>query len=175
MGFLDKLFGKDEPAKPAAPEAVAVVAEEGAVFAPVTGTAVALADTSDPVFSSEAMGKGIAIEPDNEVAFAPISGEVTAAMGHAFGITGDDGIEALVHVGIDTVSMNGAGFTPYAKQGDRVKAGQPVLGFSKAKIAEAGYANTVFTVITNTAELASVEPCAEGHVDAGQKVVVCKK
>lgn len=91
----------------------------------------------------------------------------------AVGIAGDNGIEALVHVGVDTVDMNGKGFTGYVKQGDTVKAGQPVLKMTKADIAEAGHPDCVVLAVSNTAEFGGVELAVEleASVRAGAAVV----
>ena len=143
----------------------------GVVCAPASGTAVQLAETSDPVFALEAMGKGIAVEPSGEVAYAPVTGTVSAAMPHAVGITADDGAEVLVHVGIDTVEMAGNGLTCLVAQGAHVEAGQPIVSFSREKISAAGKKDTVFTVVTNSDDYAEVAPIANGPVDAGSVAV----
>jgi phosphotransferase system IIA component len=91
-------------------------------------------------------------------------------MPHAFGIAGDDGIEVLVHVGVDTVNMNGDGFKVWVKAGDHVTAGDPVLTFDRDKVAKAGYKDIVMTIITNADDLASVEVVASGEVAVGGKL-----
>lgn len=168
MGLFDFLKRAAAPAKP---EPVAASWAPGVVCAPASGTAVQLAETSDPVFASEAMGKGIAVEPSGEVAYAPVTGTVSAAMPHAVGITADDGAEVLVHVGIDTVEMAGNGLTCLVAQGAHVEAGQPIVSFSREKISAAGKKDTVFTVITNSDDYAEVAPIANGPVDAGSVAV----
>lgn len=170
MGFFDKFKKKAEPEAPAA-----ITADEAAdvLCAPVSGRVVKMADVPDPVFSGEVLGKGCAIWPDDEVVYAPVSGTVSVAMGHAVGISGDNGVEVLVHIGVDTVDMNGAGFTGYVKQGDAVKAGQPVIKMAKADIAAAGHPDCVVLAVSNTAEFSevalSVEP--ESSVRAGAAVL----
>ena len=168
MGLFDFL---KKAAAPAKPEPVAASWAPGVVCAPASGTAVKLAETSDPVFASEAMGKGIAVEPSGEVAYAPVTGTVSAAMPHAVGITADDGAEVLVHVGIDTVEMAGNGLTCLVAQGAHVEAGQPIVSFSREKISAADKKDTVFTVITNSDDYAEVAPIANGPVDAGSVAV----
>ena len=167
MGLFDFFKKAAEPAKP---EPVSASGAAGVVCAPVSGKAVQLSETSDPVFSSEAMGKGIAIELSGEVAYAPVSGTVSASMAHAVGITAGDGAEVLVHVGIDTVEMSGNGLTCLVSQDARVEAGQPIVSFSKSKIAAAGKKDTVFTVVTNSDDYAEVAPVADGPVGAGSVV-----
>lgn len=171
MGLFDFL---KKPAAPAKPEPVSAAYAAGVVCAPVSGDAIQLSESADPVFASEAMGKGIAINPSGEVAYAPVSGTVSAAMAHAVGMVADDGAEVLVHVGIDTVEMNGNGLTCLVAQGDHVEAGQPIVSFSKSKIAAAGKSDTVFTVITNSDDY-TVEPVANGPVTAGSVVVKLTK
>ena len=167
MGFFDKLFGSKKPAKP---EAVAADAAKGAVCAPVAGRVEVTDQIPDPVFACEAMGQTVAVWPSDGNVFAPISGAVASAMPHAFGIAGDDGVEVLVHVGVDTVNMNGDGFNVWVKAGDHVNAGDPVLTFDRDKVAKAGYKDIVMTIITNADDLASVEVVASGEVAVGGKL-----
>lgn len=174
MGLFDMFKKKAEaPAAPAVPDAVEAADAADTLCAPVSGRVVKMADVPDPVFSGEVLGKGCAIWPDEEVVYAPLSGTVSVTMGHAVGITSDDGIEVLVHVGVDTVDMNGKGFTGYVKQGDTVKAGQPVLKMTKADIAEAGHPDCVVLAVSNTADFADVALTAEAEstVSAGAAVV----
>lgn len=163
--FLKRATGQAEPTP------VSAAYEAGVVCAPVSGELVQLAETSDPVFSSEAMGKGVAVIPSGEVAYAPVSGTVSAAMPHAVGLVADDGAEVLVHVGIDTVEMGGDGLTCLVAQGAHVVAGAPIVSFSKAKIAAAGKQDTVFVVVTNTDDYAEVAPAPDGPIEAGSAVV----
>lgn len=174
MGLFDMFKKKaPEPAAPAVPASITVEVATDTVCAPVTGRAIKMTDVPDPVFSGEVVGKGCAIWPDEETVYAPISGTVTVTMGHAVGITGDDGIEVLVHCGIDTVDMEGKGFTGYVKQGDKVTAGQPVLKLSKAAIAEAGHPDCVVLAVSNTAEFADVQftKDSDANVAAGAAVL----
>lgn len=164
MGLFDKLFSKAEaaaPAAPAVPEAVTAEASADVLCAPVAGKIISITEVPDPVFSGEVLGKGCAIWPEEEVVYAPCSGTVTVTMGHAVGINGDDGVEVLVHIGVDTVEMNGDGFTGYVKQGDTVKAGQPVIKMDRAKIEAAGHPDCVVMAVSNTPEFASIELAAE--------------
>ena len=168
MGFFDKLFGSKKPAKP---EAVVADAAKGAVCAPVAGRVEVTDQIPDPVFACEAMGQTVAVWPSDGNVFAPISGAVASAMPHAFGIAGDDGVEVLVHVGVDTVNMNGDGFNVWVNAGDHVNAGDPVLTFDRDKVAKAGYKDIVMTIITNSDDLASIDKVAEGTVAAGAKLM----
>ena len=174
MGLFDMFKKKDaEPAAPAAPAAVSAEEAADVLCAPVSGRVIKMADVPDPVFAGEVVGKGCAIWPDDEIVYAPISGNVTVTMGHAIGITADSGVEALVHIGVDTVDMGGKGFTGYVKQGDTVKAGQPVIKMSRADIEAAGHPDCVVLAVSNTAEFADVQLTAEPEstVAAGAAVV----
>lgn len=171
LGFDD--IPNEEPKTeliPAAPGAVEV-------GAPVTGRIVALTDVADKVFASEALGKGIAIIPEHGQVYAPFAGTVLTAFptGHAFGIKSADGVEALIHIGIDTVQLEGKGFTAAVNQGQTVEAGDLLATVDLAAVTEAGYDPTTILVITNTAQFAAVLP-AEGHqVSHGDTVIVIER
>ncbi|HEL2194395.1 TPA: PTS glucose transporter subunit IIA [Streptococcus suis] len=145
-----------------------LVAEETLV-SPLSGDVVALENVNDPVFSSGAMGKGLAVKPSEGVVYAPADAEVTIAFetGHAYGLKTASGAEILIHIGIDTVSMNGNGFEKLVAAGDKVKAGTPIAKFDAAKIAEAGLDDTTMIIVTNTADFAEVSPLAEGTIAHG--------
>ena len=143
---------------------------------PIVGDVVDLADVNDPVFSSGAMGQGIAVKPSQGVVYAPADAEVSIAFptGHAFGLKTTDGAEVLIHVGIDTVTMNGEGFEAKVAQGDKVKAGDVLGTFDSNKIAAAGLDDTTMVIVTNTADYASVAPVATGSVVKGDAVIEVK-
>ena len=143
---------------------------------PIVGDVVALDDVNDPVFSSGVMGQGIAVKPSQGVVYAPADAEVSIAFptGHAFGLKTTDGAEVLIHVGIDTVSMNGDGFEAKVAQGDKVKAGDVLGTFDSSKIAAAGLDDTTMVIVTNTADYASVAPVATGSVAKGDAVIEVK-
>ncbi|MDY7602125.1 sucrose-specific PTS transporter subunit IIBC [Streptococcus suis] len=145
-----------------------LVAEETLV-SPLSGDVVVLENVNDPVFSSGAMGKGLAVKPSEGVVYAPADAEVTIAFetGHAYGLKTASGAELLIHIGIDTVSMNGNGFEKLVAAGDKVKAGIPIAKFDAAKIAEAGLDDTTMIIVTNTADFAEVSPLAEGTIAHG--------
>ncbi|HEM5142602.1 TPA: PTS glucose transporter subunit IIA, partial [Streptococcus suis] len=145
-----------------------LVAEETLV-SPLSGDVVALENVNDPVFSSGAMGKGLAVKPSEGVVYAPADAEVTIAFetGHAYGLKTASGAELLIHIGIDTVSMNGNGFEKLVAAGDKVKAGTPIAKFDAAKIAEAGLDDTTMIIVTNTADFTEVSPLAEGTITHG--------
>jgi len=143
---------------------------------PIVGDVVALADVNDPVFSSGAMGQGIAVKPSQGVVYAPADAEVSIAFptGHAFGLKTTNGAEVLIHVGIDTVTMNGEGFEQKVAQGDKVKAGDVLGTFDSNKIAAAGLDDTTMVIVTNTADFSSVAPIATGSVAKGDAVIEVK-
>ena len=169
----EKIEAKEVAA--ASEEVEATLADE-VIVTPIVGSAVALADVNDPVFSSGAMGQGIAIKPTEGVVYAPADAEVTIAFatGHAYGLKTANGAEILIHVGIDTVSMNGEGFDQKVAQGDKVKAGDILGTFDAAKIAAAGLEDTTMVIVTNTADFASVTPLATGSVAKGDAIIEVK-
>ena len=150
--------------------------QDETVVSPIVGQTVALSDVNDPVFSSGAMGQGLAIKPSEGVVYAPADAEVTIAFGtgHAYGLKTANGAEILIHVGIDTVTMNGEGFEQKVSQGDKVKAGDILGTFEIEKIAAAGLDDTTMVIVTNTADYASVTPVAEKTVAKGDAVIELK-
>ena len=157
-------------------EAAAPVLSDETIVSPIVGQMVDLKDVNDPVFSSGAMGQGVAVKPSEGVVYAPADAEVTIAFatGHAYGLKTAKGAEILIHVGIDTVSMNGDGFDQKVAQGDKVKAGDILGTFDTAKIAATGLDDTTMVIVTNTADYASVTPVAEGTVAKGDAVIELK-
>ncbi|WP_117283372.1 sucrose-specific PTS transporter subunit IIBC [Streptococcus intermedius] len=157
-------------------EAAAPVLTDETILSPIVGSIVDLKDVNDPVFSSGAMGQGIAVKPSEGVVYAPADAEVTIAFatGHAYGLKTENGAEILIHVGIDTVSMNGEGFNQQVAQGDKVKAGDVLGTFDDTKIAAAGLDDTTMVIVTNTADYVSVTPVAEGAVTKGEAVIELK-
>jgi PTS system beta-glucosides-specific IIC component len=154
----------DLPAAEAEPELIPPAPGALEVAAPVSGETVPLAQVKDKVFASGALGKGIGIVPSAGTVYAPFGGTVVSAFptGHAFGIKSADGVEALIHIGIDTVQLNGKGFTPAVAQGQVVEAGDLLATVDLDAVTAAGYDPTTVMVITNTAQFAGVLP-AEGH------------
>ena len=188
LGFaLTYMFGYEDEVDATAAAKQAEVAEEKEEVAPaalqnetlvtpIVGDVVALADVNDPVFSSGAMGQGIAVKPSQGVVYAPADAEVSIAFptGHAFGLKTRNGAEVLIHVGIDTVSMNGDGFETKVAQGNKVKAGDVLGTFDSNKIAAAGLDDTTMVIVTNTGDYASVAPVATGSVAKGDAVIEVK-
>lgn len=177
MGLFDLFKKKPAPAAPAKPAGIEADAAVDVLCAPVSGRAIKMHDVPDPVFSAEMMGKGCAVYPDCGVVYAPISGTVGVLMPHAVGINTADGIEVLVHIGVDTVDMNGDGFTSLVAQGDAVSAGDALVRIDREKIAAAGHPDCVVVIVTNTADYASVDMVVdpESQVAAGQRVLKVTK
>lgn len=142
------------------------------VVSPLSGEIIALSEVNDPVFSAGILGEGVAIRPTNGAVRAPIAGVVTALLDskHAIGIRGDDGVEVLVHVGLDTVQLGGSAFTTHVAVNDRVEAGQLLLEADLAAITAAGYDTTTPVVIVNSASF-TVSLAASGSVAAGEPLL----
>ena len=157
-------------------EEIPAALQNETIQTPIVGDVVALSNVNDPVFSSGAMGQGIAVKPSQDLVYAPADAEVTIVFptGHAYGLRTANGAEILIHVGIDTVSMNGEGFNQKVAQGDKVKAGDVLGTFDSAKIAAAGLDNTTMVIVTNTADFASVNPVASGTVAKGDAIIEVK-
>lgn len=128
------------------------------ITSPLEGRAVPITDVPDPVFSTGVVGQGIAIDPSNDTVVAPADGTVVTApdTGHAFGLKLDNGVELLIHVGIDTVELGGKGFDVKVEAGQSVTAGQPLVVFDKKIIADAGYSNITPVLVTNGFAFADV-------------------
>ena len=143
------------------------------VNAPVAGHVISLDETGDPVFASRALGEGVGIQPADSDVVAPVSGvlQTVAETGHAFGIKTDDGVEVLVHVGIDTVKMNGEGFDVKVKANEHVNAGDTLVVVDFDKVKEAGYSTTTLMTVLNTVAFASVAPKTGVDVKAGESVI----
>lgn len=153
--------------------ATAAAATTTVVNAPVAGHVISLDETGDPVFASRALGEGVGIQPADSTVVAPVSGvlQTVAETGHAFGIKTDDGVEVLVHVGIDTVKMNGEGFDVKVKANEHVNAGDNLVVVDFDKVKEAGYSTTTLMTVLNTVAFASVTPKTGVDVKAGESVI----
>ncbi len=149
---------------------------EETLYSPLNGTVVDLSAVSDPVFSSGAMGQGLAIKPEDNTLYSPVDGkvEIVFETGHAYAITSSQGAEVLLHIGIDTVSMAGDGFESLVAVGQAVKKGDLLGHFDPSKIAEAGLDDTTMMIVTNSADYQSVDILAQGHVLIGDQVALIK-
>ncbi|HER1267425.1 TPA: PTS beta-glucoside transporter subunit IIBCA [Streptococcus pyogenes] len=149
---------------------------EETLYSPLNGTVVDLSAVSDPVFSSGAMGQGLAIKPEDNTLYSPVDGkvEIVFETGHAYAITSSQGAEVLLHIGIDTVSMAGDGFESLVAVGQAVKKGDLLGHFDPSKIAQAGLDDTTMMIVTNSADYQSVDILAQGHVLIGDQVALIK-
>ncbi len=163
MGFFDKLFGKADE------ETAKFVSQSKTVLAPLNGKVLAQADIPDETFAQGILGPGCGIEPTGKTVYAPFDGTVTSVAQtlHAVGLTSTDGIEVLIHVGMDTVEMNGKGFKGLVKEGDTVKAGTPLLKIDLDAIRAAGHPTATAIIVTNADDMGELKMLAEGDILAG--------
>ena len=147
------------------------------IKSPISGKVIELEKVNDPVFSSGAMGKGVAIEPIDNKVYAPFDGviEFIADTKHAIGLLSDDGVEVLIHVGMDTVKMAGKGFDVKTKANSRVKAGDLLLEFDKSTIEKEGYSLITPVVITNADNYEDKQLCINEEVENGKSIINLKK
>lgn len=178
VGFvLTMIFYKDETVvtkkETDIQTADAVIKKESAVYSPVKGKVIPLSEVKDEAFSSGMLGKGAAIIPEEGVVYAPADGEISAFFptGHAIGMVTEDGAEILIHVGMDTVQLEGKGFTPFARTGDKVKKGQKLLEFDKEFIKEQGYSIVTPVLISNFDQFDDVVMTEKDHVQAGDRLL----
>ncbi|UOE93904.1 beta-glucoside-specific PTS transporter subunit IIABC [Alkalihalobacillus sp. LMS39] len=143
------------------------------IVSPMTGKVVPLQEVNDAAFASETMGKGIAIEPTVGEVVSPVEGTVSAVFptGHAIGLTTNDGAEILIHIGINTVQLNGKHFTPAVKQGDTVKEGDLLVSFDLENIKEAGFDVTTPIIITNTDQYLEVIETEQVEIQAKEPLL----
>ncbi|KGP74408.1 PTS sugar transporter subunit IIA [Pontibacillus yanchengensis] len=156
--MLKKLFGKKEESK------------EATLVAPLDGKIVQLEDVPDPVFSQKMMGEGIAIEPANGEVVSPVEGEVVQVFPtkHAVGLQTKSGIELLVHIGLETVSMDGEGFEAHVKQGDKVSAGDKLITFDVDLVNEKAKSSVTPVIITNSDSIENLETLNTGEAVKGE-------
>ena len=165
MGFLDRLFGgRAKTAKE-----TRFPGEKMVVKAPMDGIVLPLEQLPDETFAAAILGPGCGIEPTGKTVYAPFDGTVeqVASTLHAVGLTSVDGIEILIHVGMDTVEMQGKGFKALVKVGDKVKAGTPLLKVDLDAIRAAGHPTATAIIVTNGDDLGELKMLAEGDVLAG--------
>lgn len=143
------------------------------IVSPLEGTVLSLSDVNDPVFSNGVVGQGLAIKPTGNAVYAPADGEVSMAFatGHAVTVRTTDGAEIFIHIGINTVTMEGEGFELKVKQGDKVKAGDLLGTFDSKAITNAGLDDTTMVVIANTDDYKSIVSIASGQVKPGDALL----
>ncbi|MCC3865623.1 glucose PTS transporter subunit IIA [Terrisporobacter petrolearius] len=146
------------------------------IVAPIEGNAISLEEVGDGVFSEGMLGKGVAIEPTVGRAVSPVDGVISTVFDtkHAVGLTSDNGVEVLIHIGLDTVKLNGQHFTTHVKAGDKVKAGDLLVEFDIEKIKEAGYPTVTPVIVTNTDSYKDVESITKGSVKEKDKLISVK-
>ncbi len=140
----------------------------------MSGNSINIEKVNDSMFSKKLMGDGIAIIPNSDVVVAPCDGKINVLTEtkHAFGIVSDDGVEILVHIGIDTVNLKGDGFKNEVSQGTIVKKGDPIIRFERERIASQGVDCTTIMVVLNHTEFSKVSCMTENDVVAGQDTVI---
>lgn len=159
----------EEPtAEEAAPEDVRKI-----IYAPIQGNVIPRESIPDETFASGVLGDGVGIEPEVGEVAAPFDGEISsvAETRHAVGITGPGGMELLIHIGVDTVKMNGSGFTVLVSEGDKVKAGHKLMTFDISKIKEAGYSTTSAVLLTNSEDYQSCNVVKTGMTKQMEKII----
>lgn len=143
------------------------------IGSPVKGEAVSIQEVSDPTFGQEILGKGVAVRPEEGKIYAPVDGEVSLLFDtlHAVSITSRDGVEILVHIGLDTVALKGAYFTAHKKTGDQIRKGDLLITVDLLKVKEAGYDLITPVVICNSDDYKSVEANTGSLVAPGDTVL----
>ncbi len=144
------------------PDEVVITTEAGTIKAPVNGKIIPASQIPDPVFAEETMGKSVGIQPTDGNVYAPFDGTVMMLFPtkHAIGLKSNDGMEVLIHIGVDTVQMNGDGFEAFVKQDNVIHAGDKLIHFDQNKIAKANHPDTVIVVLTNSSQYNTINKVA---------------
>lgn len=168
MKLFDKILGKGKTE-----EQTEIPTEKNTVYSPLDGTVIPLKEIGDGIFSEGVLGPGCGIHPSSETVVAPCDGTIIqiADTKHAVGIKSRDGLEILIHVGLDTVAMNGRGFTVHTAVGEQVKCGQKLLSFDRRAISEAGYSDVTAVLIANGGDYQEVRLCRTGEVLHTEKII----
>ena len=163
MGFFDKLFGGKHDAAPK------FAGEKMTVMAPIDGTVIPLEQIPDETFATAILGPGCGIEPTGDTVYAPFDGKVTSIVPtlHAVGLESTEGIELLIHIGMDTIALRGSGFTPLVREGQAVKAGTPLLNVDLDAIRAANHPTTTAVIVTNGDDLPKLHIIVGGIVSTG--------
>ncbi|MGT2950335.1 PTS beta-glucoside transporter subunit EIIBCA [Streptococcus cuniculi] len=166
--FLSFRFEKDDVVSEVPEKAITV--KDEIVLNPIEGTVIPLTNVDDAVFASEALGKGFAVEPIGELVTAPFSGKVVTVFPtkHAIGLVSDSGVELLIHIGLNTVELNGRFFETYVSEGDCIVSGQKLVSFELDKMKEAGFGTQIPIVVTNTNHYSEIELLKEGDTPNGE-------
>lgn len=171
--FLSLRFEEKVPSELELPAEKLVALSDTLITAPISGQVIELSQVADPVFASESLGKGFAIQPNAELVVAPFDGQVITVLPtkHAIGLLSDSGLELLIHIGLDTVNLNGQFFESYVKEGDKVAKGQKLISFEKMAIENAGYQTEIPIVVTNTANFVDFKLMANGTTETMEPVL----
>ena len=166
---LSARFEKSE----AAPSVVSIPSKPGVVCAPVSGEMVAMTEIPDETFATGVLGEGVGIKPTESRVVAPFSGTISSVADshHAVGVTSPEGLEVLIHVGVDTVDMGGKGFTAKVKEGDSVVAGQELIAFDCKAIQAAGHPDIVVVLLTNAEDYEKLNIAPAGAVQTGTEII----
>jgi PTS system sucrose-specific IIC component len=134
---------------------------------PLKGEAILMSDVPDPTFAAEVLGPGAAVKPSEGKVVAPADGEIGMIFDtkHAVALNLDNGMEILIHIGINTVELNGEGFTAHVADGDKVKKGQTLITFDKAFIESKGYNSTTPVIVTNADDVGEIKAAKTGSID----------
>lgn len=160
--MLGKLFTKKEER------------QDVSILAPVSGELLSLEEVPDPVFSQKMMGDGIAIRPSNGEIVSPVDGKIIQLFPtkHAIGLVAENGVEILIHIGLETVELEGEGFTAYTREGDKVKQGDKLIGFNEIIIKEKAKSTITPVIITNTDDVSEIRLSDKHQVVAGEDEIV---
>ena len=170
-------FGIKEESPQMAEGAKKVETQENTIYSPIHGNVIPREDIPDPTFAGGVLGEGVGIEPSEPKVYAPFDGTVvmTADTKHALGLRSDDGIELLIHVGIDTVDMNGEGFEMKCKTGDTIQCGQILLEFDPKKIKQAGHPSVTAVLVGNSQDYKKIEIQKKGDAQALETLMTVEK
>ncbi|WP_373605028.1 PTS sugar transporter subunit IIA [Bacillus sp. AFS002410] len=171
---LKKMFGLEEEQQDGTTQASAPATKQVAIKAPLTGEVHPLSDVPDPVFAEKMMGDGFAITPSEGVVVAPFDGEIVQVFHtkHAIGIRSKDGVEILIHVGLETVKLNGEGFDAHVTEGQNVNAGDHLLTFNIDYIKENAKSTITPVIFTNGDVIENINITATGSVQKGTDAAV---
>ena len=167
MNILQKIINRKKE------ETIVETTEKGYIYAPMEGEVIPLKEINDGVFSAGMLGKGCGMKPTEGKLYAPFDGEIVliTETKHAVALKSIDGIELLIHIGMDTVKMNGKGFNPLVKVGERIRCGQPLITFSISDIEKAGYVATTAIIVTNSDQYKEIEVLVQGHGKRSEKLI----
>ncbi|HIT61367.1 MAG TPA: PTS glucose transporter subunit IIA, partial [Candidatus Fimousia stercorigallinarum] len=177
VGFvLTMIFYRDETKADPLPEETEKTVKKGGkivIASPLSGKTVPLSEIKDEAFSSGALGEGIAVMPEEGAVYAPVDGTISAFFqtGHAIGMTTENGVQLLIHVGMDTVQLEGKGFKPLAAAGDIVKKGQKLLEFDMDFIKKQGYSLVTPVLVANSSEFDQIICEEKNHVQQGETLL----